>query len=409
MCVTGMILTGVTGVCTASGCSYSNELNTNRGLAITMLVLIFLTIFTCVANQVTLYKGAVYFGVRLLTTAQYQISTSNNTAADMHAQPGGETVAPVARPRTPLPHIHHEDPRLATPPHDFSTHHLQHFLTEQYRQRIRKRRKRNRKRNREIEPSNGSNGEISRRQRDRQAPYVLPSVTSSNSNTHNLTLPANVPVTGASVSSVTFSTSTVRAVESTRSNGHPVVTSQTDFYPDTSHVHFVTSQSHKPSVSSTRSNIHSVTTSISNISPVITSQSSVPVLPALPSRKRLAPAPPLARSPSLASMNLFQPTPSNPSSGWQSPTLDILLSSYPQQHSPLSDDTSFSYTQPVYDTLHKRQGTPYPSPSASPTQPPGTPSPQSSDSPSQSQPTLIHVIPYGAMSSSDDEYLPTTP
>lgn len=174
-----MVLTGVTGICLTTDCSYAEKPEVNRSIAVTILVFILVCLATSVVDLVILWKYSKYFGVRLLTRGQYQISPIDGPARDVYSEPG-RTVTPMvgqtnATPQHQLHHHHHTDPRLASPPRDFSTQHLQHYLTEQYKTRIRKRNKRKRRRN-AVEPTNGSNGEMSRKQRERQAPYVLPPV-----------------------------------------------------------------------------------------------------------------------------------------------------------------------------------------------------------------------------------------
>ncbi|WAR13226.1 hypothetical protein MAR_027406 [Mya arenaria] len=189
LCVVSFIITGVTGICAASECSYMEEPATNRALAATSLVFITACVITSAISLAVVCVYSNSFGVRLFTRGQFQVSVIN-PAQDAYVAGADEpTVTPVVplKPSTSAHHAHshtHPDPRLASPPRDFATQHLQHYLTHQYKERIRKRRKRNKRRQHEPQAHTEQTDDHvasyfnihSHRQAERKASYVLPPI-----------------------------------------------------------------------------------------------------------------------------------------------------------------------------------------------------------------------------------------
>ncbi|XP_060589863.1 uncharacterized protein LOC132745045 [Ruditapes philippinarum] len=173
-----VLVVSFTGVCLNSDCSYI-ETRENRRLAITIIVFICVGVLTSAIGLAIVCKFSSSFGLKMLSRAQYQISNMVDNTDDVIAYIAAEQTAGTNITENETHHHHHHshpDPRLAFPEPDFSTTHLQHYLTQQYRDRIRKRRKKNRKRNRQSNTEN----ENRRRRQEREAPYVLPPVTGLN-------------------------------------------------------------------------------------------------------------------------------------------------------------------------------------------------------------------------------------
>lgn len=147
-------------------------------LSIAILVFILFGVISCAIGLGIVCKYSSSFGLKMLSRGQYQISNlvDNTDAVIAYIAAEQTAVTDTAENQQPSSHHqnqhhHHEDPRLAYPTPDYSTRHLQHFLTQQYRDRIRKRRKRGRKRKKENQ---WVEDETRRRRNGREAPYILP-------------------------------------------------------------------------------------------------------------------------------------------------------------------------------------------------------------------------------------------
>ncbi|XP_053401429.1 uncharacterized protein LOC128557650 [Mercenaria mercenaria] len=195
--LSGALIAGFTGVCLNSECSYT-ETGENRRLAVTVIVFICVGVITSAIGLAIVCKFSSSFGLKMLSRGQYQISNLVDNTDDVIAYIAAEqTVATNVEENQQSTdrhhhheHLHHHpDPRLAFPEPDFSAHHLQHYLTQQYRDRIRKRRRKNKKRNRENNPADDTRR---RRRNEREAPYVLPPVTGLNYH-HQTRSPTRTP------------------------------------------------------------------------------------------------------------------------------------------------------------------------------------------------------------------------
>jgi len=193
MCLIGAIISGVTGLCRSENCSYIEDFTNNRIFASLSLVFIIVCLVCSAIAIAVLCTCSHSFGVRLFTRGQYQVGV-DNAALDVYVTGVDEVSATPVVPMTSSglhhEHVHHPDPRLATPPPDFSTHHLQHYLTQQYKERIRKRRKRSKRRMKKpVDPhqaeaaehvasfKNIHNHRLQELEKERNAPYVLPPLT----------------------------------------------------------------------------------------------------------------------------------------------------------------------------------------------------------------------------------------
>lgn len=78
-CVTGIVITGVFGVCKGDNCVFQENQDTNYGIAVTILISIGIVFLTCVFGLVILCTHGSYFGITLFKKGQNRISNTSSS------------------------------------------------------------------------------------------------------------------------------------------------------------------------------------------------------------------------------------------------------------------------------------------------------------------------------------------
>lgn len=81
--VTGMIITGLSGICKGDNCSYEENRTTNYGVAVTIVITIAIVFLTCVFGLIILCTHGPYFGISLFKRGQNRISNTSSSPVSM--------------------------------------------------------------------------------------------------------------------------------------------------------------------------------------------------------------------------------------------------------------------------------------------------------------------------------------
>lgn len=81
--VTGMIITGLSGVCKGDTCSYEENRTTNYGVAVTIVIAMAIVFLTCVFGLIILCTHGSYFGISLFKRGQNRISNTSSSPVSM--------------------------------------------------------------------------------------------------------------------------------------------------------------------------------------------------------------------------------------------------------------------------------------------------------------------------------------
>lgn len=175
--VVSTLIVGFAGVCTDGHCSYLDNERENHNLAVAILVFIILALISSAIGLsiVCIYSSG--FGFKMLARGQYQVSPlDDRIVTNIEQTPVVEITSGPTQTTVNSIHNHHThhtqpDARQTSPAPDFSSHHVSHYLTQQYRERIRKRKKK-----KTNKANHSSHGKRNNRQ-NRSSPYVLPPLT----------------------------------------------------------------------------------------------------------------------------------------------------------------------------------------------------------------------------------------
>ena len=78
-CVTGMVITGLFGICKGDNCVFQENQDENYRIAISIVVSIGIVLLTCVLGLILLCTHGSYFGITLFTKNQNRISDTSSS------------------------------------------------------------------------------------------------------------------------------------------------------------------------------------------------------------------------------------------------------------------------------------------------------------------------------------------
>ena len=78
-CVTGMVITGLFGICKGNDCVFQENQDENYRIAISIVVSIGIVLLTCVLGLILLCTHGSYFGITLFTKNQNRISDTSSS------------------------------------------------------------------------------------------------------------------------------------------------------------------------------------------------------------------------------------------------------------------------------------------------------------------------------------------
>ena len=91
LCLAGLIITGVAGICSSGDCSYEQNTSKNYAMSAIILAFIFLVLATCVFSFTLLHLSRSGFGVSVFPTGQNRVGddeTNQPRAATSNQVPG---------------------------------------------------------------------------------------------------------------------------------------------------------------------------------------------------------------------------------------------------------------------------------------------------------------------------------
>ena len=79
-CITGMVITGLSGICQVNECSYEQNYRENFGMAASILVTIGVIFLTCVFGLIILCVNGSHFGISLFLRGQNRIANVTSSS-----------------------------------------------------------------------------------------------------------------------------------------------------------------------------------------------------------------------------------------------------------------------------------------------------------------------------------------